>query len=46
MYNETITPVTTEPIVEQPVITEPIKEEAVVEEQIKEDKTELSLRDK
>lgn len=46
VYNETITPVTTEPIVEQPVITEPIKEEAVVEEQIKEDKTELSLRDK
>ena len=46
VYNETITPVTTEPIVEKPVITEPIKEEAVVEEQIKEDKTELSLRDK
>ena len=46
VYNETITPVATEPIVEQPVITEPIEEEVVVEEPIKEDKTELSLRDK
>ena len=46
VYNETITPITSEPVVKQPVVAEPIKEEVVVEEPIKEDKTELSLRDK